>query len=339
MSRPTKPEVPWSRWHARLHKGLIRNHDLLPKGSSLLLSISGGQDSMALLKLIVDLRRLYEWKIFIWHGDHGWHKQSTQIATGLKEWCNNQELRFVSERATKEKIHSEQAARNWRYECLTAHAQLLSQQNQSSPCHYVLTGHTSTDRAETLLLNLSRGTHLSGLGSLKSSRTLSGQIKLVRPLLIFSREDTAQICKEMDLPVWLDPSNSNMRISRNRIREEVIPVLETLHPGSTRRIASLAERLGSLKDDQEALTILAIEAIKDSEGLSRQKVISLPRNTRRTVFAKWLKQSGVPALKASQLEDISHSTSARMAPGNRQLANGWIITWNRESIQLFNRHN
>ncbi len=96
MSRPIKTEVPWSRWHARLHQALIRSNDLLPKGSSLLLSISGGQDSMALLKLMIDLRRLYEWKIFIWHGDHGWHKESTQIATDLEQWCTNKQLNFAS---------------------------------------------------------------------------------------------------------------------------------------------------------------------------------------------------------------------------------------------------
>ncbi len=59
----------------RLHKRLKNNQSLLPIKSTLLLAISGGQDSMALLKLIVDLKRLYKWQVEVWHGDHQWHNQ------------------------------------------------------------------------------------------------------------------------------------------------------------------------------------------------------------------------------------------------------------------------
>ena len=63
MSQSTNIETPWSPWHNRLHKNLKAKPELLPLGSSLLLSVSGGQDSMALLKLIIDLQRIYKWKI------------------------------------------------------------------------------------------------------------------------------------------------------------------------------------------------------------------------------------------------------------------------------------
>ena len=79
MSQSTKNDRSWSKWHMRLHKRLKQNKSLLPNNSSLLLAISGGQDSMALLKLIIDLRRLYEWQIEIWHGDHQWHHKSEKI--------------------------------------------------------------------------------------------------------------------------------------------------------------------------------------------------------------------------------------------------------------------
>ena len=67
----------------RLHKRLIENKSLLPSNSTLLLAISGGQDSMALLKLITDLQRLYKWQIEIWHGDHQWHDKSEEIKEEL----------------------------------------------------------------------------------------------------------------------------------------------------------------------------------------------------------------------------------------------------------------
>ena len=88
---------------------------------------------------------------------------------------------------------------------------------------YVLTGHTSSDRAETLLLNLARGTDLAGLSSMRQCRPISKDhphknVQLIRPLLGFSREDTALICSELGLPIWLDPANSNPDFSRNRVR-------------------------------------------------------------------------------------------------------------------------
>ena len=83
MSQSAQNERSWSKWHMRLHKRLKQNKSLLPSNSTLLLAISGGQDSMALLKLILDLKRLYKWQVEIWHGDHQWHPKSKKIEEEL----------------------------------------------------------------------------------------------------------------------------------------------------------------------------------------------------------------------------------------------------------------
>ena len=95
MKVPKKCEKKWSPWHERLHKNIKQNENLLPIGSSLLLSISGGQDSMAMLTLIVDLQRIYKWRIHIWHGDHGWNKNSGLVSTELGKWCKGKGLTFL----------------------------------------------------------------------------------------------------------------------------------------------------------------------------------------------------------------------------------------------------
>ena len=69
----------WSSWHHQLHKEIITKKTLIPKGSNILISVSGGQDSMALLTLINDLKKLHNWSISVWHGDHQWHKKSSLI--------------------------------------------------------------------------------------------------------------------------------------------------------------------------------------------------------------------------------------------------------------------
>ena len=77
----------WTSWHDRLHRRLLMQPQLLPQGSSLLLAVSGGQDSMALLALLQDLAPLHGWSLSLWHGDHRWHDGSSRIAAELSNWC------------------------------------------------------------------------------------------------------------------------------------------------------------------------------------------------------------------------------------------------------------
>ena len=331
MSQSTNIETSWSRWHNRLHKNLKIKDDLLPYGSSLLLSISGGQDSMALLKLISDLQRLYNWRIHIWHGNHGWHKESETIAKELELWCIKKGFKFSCQNASKEEVKNENCAREWRYKCLTKTAE-----NIESKCKHVLTGHTASDQTETLIFNLARGTYLNGLSSLRDQRKLQDDISLIRPLIIFSREETYQICKDLNLPLWIDPTNTNLNINRNKIREEIIPILEEIHPGSSRRIASLTDKLADIKDNQNALIDIILKEINGKEGLYRRKLANISRESRLIIIAQWLKKSGGPTITSSQLDQISNAIKAKMPPGERILSKGWLIKWDKKFIQLFN---
>lgn len=289
---------------------------------------------MALLKLMIDLQRLHKWKLHIWHGDHGWHNQSGCIAKELKDWCTEKGLTFFFDQTTKEQTKNEAEARNWRYKQLAKTVKMLSSKDKVSPCTHVLTGHTGSDRAETVLLNLARGSDLAGISSLKIFRKLDTGVNLVRPLLGFSRYETFQICKEMNLPIWLDPSNKNLTLSRNRIRQEVIPVLEDLHPGSSMRMASLAERLSHYKEDQHAMAQLLLKALEHPNGICRQSLFKLPLTARGIVLAEWLKQKGVPSLSALQLEELSCKIGKRKPPGYLQLTKNWRVKWEQKVIQL-----
>ena len=334
MSLSNGNEKPWSKWHERLHKKLKTKSSLLPFGSSLLLSISGGQDSMVLLKLILDLQRIYEWKLQIWHGDHGWHNSSKQISQELEQWCKNQEVTFFCDRTDKSSVSTEEAARKWRYKKLIAQAKLISQLNPSLPCQHILTAHTGSDKAETLIMNLARGTYLGGLSSLKESRKMEGNIQLIRPMLSFSRQETIQICTEMNLPIWLDPSNNNKKFSRNRIRKEVLPVLEKLHSGSTIRIAQLAEKLSNLENDQIQLTKLAIESLSQSNKINRVKISNLSLTARSIILNQWFKENQVPLLSAIQLQELSQKITQREPPGCIQLSQNWKVKWDKSFIEI-----
>ncbi len=339
MSQSTlKDKKPWSHWHNRLHKYIQANKELIPDDSSLLLAVSGGQDSMTLLKLFLDLQRLHKWQLHIWHGDHGWHSNSTQIRKELENWCKKQSLQFTFSKGTKKETANEEAARNWRYENLIKQAKNISSKYTKYPCNYILTGHTSSDRAETLIINLARGSDLAGLSSLRKKRVLSDNIQLIRPLLSFSREDTAQFCKKMRIPIWVDPSNQNLNLTRNIIRQEIIPVLEKLHPGCSQRIASLSERLSHYQNNQKELAMLALNAIKSQDGLDRKSLIKLPITARSILLSKWIHTLMSKTISASQLEEISLKIGEEKPPGYIQLSEGWTISWDKEFVQLYPKH-
>jgi tRNA(Ile)-lysidine synthase len=323
----------WSPHHRRLHRHLLRQPDLLPPGSALLLALSGGQDSMALTALLSDLRRLHGWRLQLWHGDHGWRPESAAQADSLAAWAAAEGLELQLERADPAPL-GEAVARAWRYACLEHAAGVLG-------CGRVVTAHTASDRAETVLINLARGSHRLGLCSLRAQRVLGADCLVVRPLLPFSRADTASICRDLRLPVWEDASNGEARFGRNRVRAEVLPVLEALHPGASRRIAAQAERLEQDSDATEELLGLALEQLRspaDRSGLSleRRPLGRLAPANRRLLLQRWLRVQGGPALAGADLDRLSRRLEPERGPGEQHLAGGWRLSWDRSTLSLLN---
>ncbi len=360
----------------RLHRHLLRHPSLLPRGAPLLLAVSGGQDSMALAALLADLVRLHHWRLTLWHGDHGWRAEAAAQAEALAGWAHQRGLPLQLERADPPPA-GEAAARQWRYGRLRHQAALEG-------CGHVVTGHTASDRAETLLLNLARGCHQRGLASLGRCRVLPDlaapghqaaevaaevggpsaptagdrtnaiaparprprqgperptEPLLVRPLLLFSRGDTGTICRDLALPVQWDSSNHDLRFARNRLRAEVMPVLEELHPGAERRIAALAQRLEEDLQAQEELLRIALEGLGlggDPPGrrLSRTGLAQLGSANRRRLLSLWLRQQGGPPLGGQGLEELACALAPERGPGQRLLAGGWLIQWNRSTVML-----
>ena len=317
----------WTSWHDRLHRNLLQQPQLLPQGSALLLAVSGGQDSMALLALLWDLMPLHHWSLSLWHGDHRWHDGSSRIAAELSSWCLRRQLPLQVDQAAPGQVPSEATARQWRY------AQLEQRAREAGAD--VVTGHTASDRAETMLLQLARGSDLAGLAAMPSVRPLSAAgPHLRRPLLHLQRHDTLQICRDLALPIWEDPSNQSLEFARNRIRQEVIPVLEELNPGCSRRLADLAERMSQLRDTQQNLAALALTTLQSNEGLDRKALGRLPQPTRRQLLAQWLNQKGVPGLDAPTLEQLSHRLRQAAPAGEAHLPKGWILSWQGSDLIL-----
>jgi tRNA(Ile)-lysidine synthase len=330
----------WGTDQLRLHRHLLRHPDLLPQGSSLLLAVSGGQDSMVLTTLLQDLQPLHHWRLHLWHGNHAWRPEAGRQAEELADWARKEQLPLVVDRAAQAPV-GEAEARRWRYHCLARAASRLG-------CTLVLTGHTASDRAETVLLNLARGSHLRGVASLRGRRRLDvdegeasdgvrAPLLLARPLLVFDRQDTARICRERDLPIWVDASNEDRRFARNRLRADVMPVLESLHPGAGRRISAQAQRLEQQLEAEAELLELALGALaakgaEDQAGLQRRRLSSLEPANQRRLLEHWLRQQLGKGLPAHDLEMLVTRLGGGGEPGSIHLSGGWQLHWDRRTL-------
>jgi len=225
----------WTPLHAKIHRS-IRSRHLFEHKQRLLVAVSGGQDSLCLIKLLLDLQPKWGWHLGIAHCDHRWRSDSQANANHVENLAKTWDISFYLETANQS-LNSEAAARDWRYQALSAIAQANNYQ-------YIITGHTASDRAETLLYNLTRGTGADGLQALTWQRPLTEGILLVRPLLEITRSQTEQFCQEFHLPVWEDSTNQDLKYARNRIRQELIPYLqENFNPQVESALAQTAELL------------------------------------------------------------------------------------------------
>ena len=323
----------WTNWHHLFHKEILNDAEFIPNGAKLLIAVSGGQDSMTLLNLINDLKSHHNWSINVWHGDHNWHEKSKEYALSLKNYCMQKNIPFYLDCAKKIDINSEEKARNWRYKKLNERANKLLIQKQTKNKIYLLTGHTSTDNAETFLLNLSRGSNYAGLSHIEKKRQLDDQFFLIRPILIFSREDTKQFCNIMNIPFWEDPTNSNIKIKRNLIRKKIMPVLESIYPGCANRINNFSEKMRKYNNEQKDLSDLAYLSCQDEKGIKRDLLNSLCIEARSTILNKFIKKHCIKQISSNNMKALAFSILEKDC-GKLNLPEGLKIIWDKKYINL-----
>lgn len=274
----------WTNFHARLHQE-FKNRLLLPKNTKILIALSGGQDSLCLAKLCLDLQPQWRWNLAIAHYDHGWALDEG-LAHHVRKIAEDWGIEFYLDKA-KEKIPETEAdARKYRYEALMDIA-------RNHQFNYLLTGHTLSDRAETFIYNLIRGAGMEGLSALHWTRKLNDNLTLVRPLLNFSREDTLNFCQQLQLPIWEDKYNNNKKFARNRIRLELIPyVKKEFNPQIEKHLTQTGDILRAdvefLMAETEKLYNLAIS--EDFNYLKRSVLTEKPLSLQRRVIKVFLEQ-------------------------------------------------
>jgi tRNA(Ile)-lysidine synthase len=299
---------PWTLLHAHCHKTL-KEQQLIPPGQRLLVAVSGGQDSLCLIKLLLDLQPRWHWELAVAYCEHRWQEDSGngEFVQALSQSWN---LPFYSK--TAEQVDTTEAgAREWRYRALTD----LARQHDYA---FIATGHTASDRAETLLYNLIRGSGTDGLQALTWKRPLAPGIFLIRPLLTITRAETAEFCQSQHLTFWNDPSNQNLKYARNRIRQELLPYLCThFNPQAERTLAQTAELLRADVDylEAEAQTWLQRSLDSTRAALNRVHLRQAPLALQRRVIRQFL-QTTLPCTPG--FEQIEKVVNLIPAPNRSQ---------------------
>ncbi len=333
------PDVPanWSAAHNKLHV-LLRQRLLLPRNSCVLIAVSGGQDSLCLAQLLIDLQTKWQWTLGLVHCDHGWRRDSTENAAHVMALAQQWRLPVWVEVAASSLVKSEAAARQWRYEVFMRIAREQS-------FDYVVTGHTESDRAETVLYNLIRGTGTDGLGTLNWTRPLDASqpptVTLGRPLLTFTRAETAQFCQDQQLPVWEDSSNQDLSFRRNRIRRELIPYLRShFNPQIEQALAQLAEITAAdidyLRSQADYMYRQTVSKVDNGRAwrIQREALVAEPRSLQRRVIKQLLQRVLPDPPSFKQVEKAVMLLSANNGSQTDSYPGGWVAVVRKPFIYL-----
>ena len=225
-------------------------------------AVSGGADSVALMVLAYAANL----NVTAWHVDHGLRDNSHTEAALVAQLATQLGAQFESRTVTVEQgANTEARAREARYAVLP---------------HGVMTGHTADDQAETILINLLRGSGTRGLAGMQPTTQ--------RPLLHIRRSETQALCNALGIAVFHDPSNNDERFQRNRIRHEVLPLMESLAKRDL--VPVLTRQADLLRDDDDLLNELA-GALDPTDALA---LASAPIALARRAIRSWLTNPLVP---------------------------------------------
>lgn len=239
---------------------------LPPSGGTMLVAVSGGRDSVCLLHYLATMPR--DFSVAAAHLDHGQRPTAGRDVAFVRQLCRELDVPLTVERADvpalarQRGVGLEEAGRMARYDFFRRTADGLGAQR-------IATAHHAADQAETVLLNLVRGTGMQGLAGIPPVRG-----RIVRPLLETSRDDIETYLKTHGLSHVEDETNRDTSLGRNRLRREVMPGLLSLHPGAAASICRTAELLR--REDAFLDSLAAAYLPQEGLSASRERLLSAP---------------------------------------------------------------
>ena len=293
----------------------------------LIVALSGGLDSIVLLHLLYRFKSNYpDFDLLAHNVNHGLSSNADNWGDFCGNYCKALGVSFISTNVSienKSRTSLEALARDARYQAF---------KNNMQANDIILTGHHQDDQLETLLLALKRGAGSTGLQGIKTIQTFA-QGYLVRPLLIFSRQQLADYAELHKLQWIEDESNQNIDFDRNFIRQKISPLLKQRWPTMMKtasRTAQLCQEQQSLLNEiaeQDLTQCLSIRFANQTLDINKLSAFSDVR--RNNIIRFWLKSNGLQYPSSKQLSVIWHEVA--LAQSDKQP----IIQLSHESIRRY----
>lgn len=294
------------------------------KDTPVLLALSGGADSRFLLHVLAQFAKRDGFLLFLAHVNHGIRGEA---ALCDRDFCISLAREYGLEifvrdvdvpRLAKERGKSiEEAARELRYEFF---AELM----QAHHIPLLVTAHNADDNAETVLFRMARGSGLLGLCGIAPVRSFSGGM-LVRPMLGVTKREIVAFCEQNALRYVTDETNCDAAYARNRVRAEVLPVLESLFEGATERIGEMS---ASLREDEELLSSMADRFLREHEkdgALPIVPLLSEARALQGRILSRWLTNTAGISPERVHLEAILRLCKAGEAHSELTLPRATVV--------------
>jgi len=319
-----------SQLHQRVRK-TIERYALCPSGSHVLVAISGGSDSIALLFLLRDLAENGKFTLAgLAHLNHGLRATADRDEQFCREVADRLRLRIAVQKedvkrfARGRNLSVEDAARRIRYD-------FLEQAADGFGADRIAVGHTQDDQAETFLLKLIRGAGLTGLSGIRPRRG-----RIIRPLLDAARGDLRKYLSDIGQEWIEDESNEDLANPRNRIRHRVLPELDCAAGTSTR--PAIARAAGVAREDTEWLDELAerryeqlAQTSEDGVTIEAAVLAAEPAPVRRRVLLKALRiaagdrEVGLDHVEAAAASLAGSAGGADFPGGRVELRRGKLV--------------
>jgi tRNA(Ile)-lysidine synthase len=324
----------------QLHRYIVR-HALFQPGDRVGAAVSGGADSVALLRVLLELR-----------GELGIVLSAVHVHHGIRGKEADDDERFVAELAAKfdlpmhreradvpghafrEKISVESSARELRYEFFK---RLLA----TGTCDKIATAHTLDDQAETVLLRIVRGTGTRGLAAIPPLRDASPQLtaRIVRPLLGTQRSEIEAYLRRLGQSWREDSTNKDRKHMRNRVRHELLPLLEAeFNPGVRQSLVNLAEIARAEEEHWTAelahLWPKLISQQGDVTSVSRDKLLAIPLALRRRALVDLADHLDLP-VGFDDIELMLHLAEDRGT--EHEFESGWLVVSSKHNLEFRQR--
>lgn len=276
----------------------IAKYQMIAKGDKVLVGFSGGPDSMALLHTLNEMKDVLNIKIYAMHINHRLRpKAADEDEKFARQICKKRQIPIksikvdVKDFAKKSKMSIEESARTLRYEELSKQAKRLR-------CNKIAVGHNANDNAETVILNLVRGTGLAGLSGIPPKRD-----KIIRPLIEIERKEILDYLKQKRLEYCSDLTNTELGYRRNYVRHKIMPLLLDINPNLINTILRTSEIIRDTNNNviemaTQAKKNVVLEVSKGRIVLDIKKLLSYNLLIRREIIKTMLPRLGFEQIGA-----------------------------------------